>query len=115
VVDDETAVRDLAKCALESNGYDVLLAVDGLEAIQRVETHPEIRAVLLDLTMPRMGGDTAASRIRALRPELPVLLSSGYFGSEADESFAETSASRILQKPYSPADLLEKLGSLLEG
>lgn len=112
VVDDESAVREMAKCALESNGYSVLLAGDGLEAIRRVSEYPEVRAVLLDLTMPRMGGDTAACQIRALRPELPILLSSGYFGSEP-EGGVERSWSGFLQKPYTAAELLQKLGCLL--
>jgi len=114
VVDDEPAVRDLARYALESNGYEVLFAGDGLEAVQRVEECSEIRAVLMDLTMPRMGGDAAATHIRALRPELPILLSSGYFGNDPEGDGAELPACRFLQKPYTPAGLLEQLGQLLD-
>lgn len=113
VVDDEPAVREMSRCALESNGYDVLLAGDGLAAIQQVMEHPEIRAVLMDLTMPKMGGDTAASHVRTLRPGLPILLSSGYFPNEAERNSSDTAYSACLQKPYSAALLLEKIGQLL--
>jgi PAS domain S-box-containing protein len=112
IVDDELAVLEMARCTLESNGYEVLLACDGLAAIQQVAGHPEIRAVLMDLTMPKMSGDAAASRIRAVRPELPILLSSGYFEHEAQPSSSAISA--FLRKPYTTTLLLEKVGSLLD-
>jgi PAS domain S-box-containing protein len=114
IVDDEPGVRDMARCALEGNGYRVLLAVDGLAAIQQVEAHPEIRAVLLDFAMPKMGGDLVASRIRALRPGLPIVLSSGYAESEAKQTSSETAYTAFLPKPYSARRLIEKLGAVLE-
>jgi PAS domain S-box-containing protein len=114
VVDDEPSVCQMARAALESNGYQVLLAGDGLAAIRQVAEHPEIRAILLDLTMPRMGGDIAASHVRALRPELPILLSSGYSEREAARSFTESGRAAFLQKPYTTTRLLETLGRLLD-
>jgi len=113
IVDDEPAVREMSRCVLESGGYQVLVAADGLAAIQQVIEHPEIRAVLMDLAMPGMGGDTAASRVRELRPEMPILLSSGYSMSEADRSSPEGGYSAFLPKPYSPALLLDRIGRLL--
>jgi CheY-like chemotaxis protein len=115
VVDDEPAVREMSRCVLESSGYQVLTAADGLAAIQQVTEHPEIRAVLMDLGMPGMCGDTAASRVRELRPELPILLSSGYSPSEADRSSPESVCCEFLPKPYSPAMLLERIGRLVNG
>jgi PAS domain S-box-containing protein len=113
VVDDEPAVCEMARRALESNGYQVLPAGDGLEAVRQVTAHPEIRAVLLDLTMPKMGGETAAFHIRALRPDLPILLSSGYSTRRAEQA-SGGSCSAFLQKPYTSTLLLEKLDRLLE-
>ncbi len=115
VVDDEPAVREMSQCVLESSGYQVLTASDGLAAIQQVTEHPEIRAVLMDLGMPGMGGDTAASRVRELRPELPILLSSGFSPGEADRSPPDFVCCDFLPKPYSPALLLEKIGRLING
>jgi PAS domain S-box-containing protein len=114
VVDDEPAVCEMARYALQSNGYQVLLASDGLDAIRQVTEHPEIRAVLMDLTMPKMGGDLAASRVRALRPGLPILLSSGYSEGEAERSSPESAYSVFLQKPYTATLLLEKVGRVLD-
>ncbi len=114
IVDDEPAVREMSRCALESNGYQVLLANDGLAAIQLVTEHPEIRAVLMDLTMPKMGGDMAASHIRVLRPGVPILLTSGYSNGDAERSSPDTAYSAFLQKPYSVPLLLDKIGQLLD-
>jgi CheY-like chemotaxis protein len=68
----------------------------------------------MDLTMPKMGGDVAASRVRALRPELPILLSSGYSEGEAERNSSESAHSAFLQKPYTATLLLEKVGRLLD-
>ena len=114
VVDDEPAVRELARYTLEDNGYQVLVAGDGLMAIRQVSKHPEIRAVLLDVTMPAMGGNVAASRIRELRPTMPILLSSGYAEREAELSKSELCGSAFLQKPYSARLLLEAVERVIE-
>jgi two-component system, cell cycle sensor histidine kinase and response regulator CckA len=110
VVDDEECVRDVARRALEHSGFQVLTAVHGRAALEVVRQCPEIRAVVLDLKMPEMGGDTAADEIRALRPDLPILLCSGYAEREAK---ARGAYSAFLQKPYSSGALVEKLGSVL--
>ena len=67
-VDDDAALRMIAQRALERHGYDVLLAENGREAISVLGDHPEVRAIVLDLAMPVMGGDIAGPMIRALRP-----------------------------------------------
>jgi two-component system cell cycle sensor histidine kinase/response regulator CckA len=113
VVDDEPAVRNLAKRVLERNGYQVLIAEDGQGAIDAVAGHPEVRAVVLDLAMPVMSGDTAAPLLRAHRPELALILSSGYAESEALERFGRDLLSGFLQKPYTPRALLEKVAEVL--
>lgn len=113
IVDDELAVQEMSRCALESNGYQVLIAGDGLAAIQQVVEHPEIRAVLMDLTMPNMGGDVAASHIRSLRPDLPILLSSGYSTREVERNPVFPGYSEFLPKPYSVSLLLDKIARLV--
>src|SRR5262249_1955477 len=77
VVDDEEMVRRIAQASLEIRGYRVLLANNGLEAIQVAESHPEIEAILLDLTMPVMNGEEAIDRIAAVRPNARVIVSTG--------------------------------------
>jgi PAS domain S-box-containing protein len=110
VVDDEACVRDVARRALEYSGFEVVTAVDGRAAIEEILRRPEIRAVVLDLAMPEMGGDTAANEIRTIRPDLPILLCSGYAERDAKERCAY---SAFLQKPYSAGALIEKVGGVL--
>jgi PAS domain S-box-containing protein len=112
VVDDEEFVRNTSGRILESRGYTVMFAVNGQEAIDAVRAHPEITAVLLDLAMPVMPGDQAAPELRSLRPELPILLSSGYPEAEATRRFPAHGITGFLQKPYSAGVLLDKIATL---
>ena len=113
VVDDEQMVREVARRALVHAGYQVVLADNGITAIRQLAAHPEVRAVVLDLAMPEMSGDTAAVELRALRPDLPILLSSGYAECDATRQFSATGFAAFLQKPYRVGDLLEKLGDVI--
>jgi PAS domain S-box-containing protein len=114
VVDDEHSVRGLAQRVLERQGWLVLAAENGQAAVEMVRSHPEIRAVLLDLAMPVMSGDAAAKLIRELRRDLPLILSSGYSESEARDRFGTSAVTSFLQKPYSPRRLAAKIGEVLE-
>ena len=113
VVDDEPAVRTLAQRVLERYGYSVLAAENGEKALEVVESHPEIRAVVLDLAMPVMSGDTAARMLHDRRPRLPLILSSGYSESEAADRFGVDTLAGFLQKPYTAQRLAEKIAEVL--
>jgi len=114
VVDDEDLVRQTARQTLEHYGYEVLTARDGAEALERYREQPEaISLVLLDLTMPVMGGEEALSRMHAVNPGVRVLLTSGYSEVEMGERFAGKGLSGFIQKPYSAAALAEKVKELI--
>lgn len=115
VVDDEESVRNTSARILKSHGYNVLLAGNGQEAIDAVTVHSEIAAVVLDLAMPIVPGDQAAPRLRSLRPDLPILLSSGYPEAEATRRFAAHGITAFLQKPYVASTLLDKVANLIKG
>jgi CheY-like chemotaxis protein len=104
-VDDEPALRTFAQQALEERGYRVLLAENGQQAIAVLTAHPEVRAVVLDLAMPVMGGDTAGPMMRSLRPDVPLIVSSGYPESDASEMVGHSVAAAFLEKPFR-ADVL---------
>ena len=104
-VDDEPALRTFAQQALEERGYRVLLAENGQQAIAVLKAHPEVRAVVLDLAMPVMGGDTAGPMMRSLRPDVPLIVSSGYPESDASEMVGHSVAAAFLEKPFR-ADVL---------
>jgi two-component system cell cycle sensor histidine kinase/response regulator CckA len=113
VVDDEPVVRDLAQRVLERGGYHVLIAEDGQAAIDIAAGHAEVLAVLLDLGMPVMGGDTVAPILRARYPDLALILSSGHSEKHATQRFGRGLLSGFLQKPYTPFALLAKVAEVL--
>lgn len=116
LADDDEAVREVMERMIELCGYAVQPVADGLEAVERFESDPDsFAAVVLDLLMPRMGGAEAYTRIRALRPRVPVLLCSGYTASNLRVPPPEDKHARFLGKPFKREDLRAALVGLVEG
>ena len=114
VVDDEQFVREMAQRALERHGYTVLMADGGAEAIDVFRRHPgEIALVVLDLSMPHMSGEEALLELRKIRPEVKVVVSSGYSESEAMPLFDGQRVSGFVQKPYTSQGIAEKVKECL--
>jgi CheY-like chemotaxis protein len=114
VVDDEELVRNMARLALERCGYSVETAADGARAVHAVAARAsQFDAVLLDLTMPSMGGDEALREIQAIRGDIPVILSSGFSEMEAMSRFADRGLAGFLQKPYTSSALARKMKTAL--
>jgi CheY-like chemotaxis protein len=91
-----------AEHALRRLGYDVVTACDGAQALELFRSRNDtIRLVLLDLSMPVMDGKAALREIRKIRPDVPVVLSSGYSPAEAMRRFGAQESAGFLQKPYS--------------
>ncbi|HUW59699.1 MAG TPA: PAS domain S-box protein [Candidatus Bathyarchaeia archaeon] len=115
VADDETTALQVAKDVLETYGFKVIGATNGKEAVQLFEQYQdEIIAVLLDLMMPIMNGEEAYELIHAIRPDTPVVLSSGYTEQDVSERFAGKGPVAFIQKPYVLQDLAKKLRDVLE-
>jgi signal transduction histidine kinase/ActR/RegA family two-component response regulator len=114
VVDDQEAVRSVAVGMLKKSGYEVLSAEGGRAALRLLaEDSQRISAVLLDLTMPDMDGMETFQEIRRMRPELPIILSSGYSMQDATGRFAGKGLAGFIQKPYDMKSLIEKLQRIL--
>jgi PAS domain S-box-containing protein len=116
VIDDEPTVRLLTGKVLEHSGYTVLTAAGGeggLELYRR--RRGDITAVVLDMTMPGMGGLEVLKRLRALDPGVKVLLSSGFTKDEVARAFAREGFSAFLHKPFDPQDLLRSLAQVIAG
>jgi two-component system cell cycle sensor histidine kinase/response regulator CckA len=111
VVDDEPVIRKLVKLVLEEEGFEVLNAESGPDAIHVSESHRGgIDLVLSDITMPGMDGPTMARQLLATDPSLPVVFVSGsgdHMVSDENRNFP------ILSKPFSLAALLRTVRSSL--
>ena len=113
VVDDEPAICQVTKCMLECMGFAVLIAGDGDQGLEMLAAHPgQVRAVLLDQSMPGLGGQETLVRLRRLCPEVKIILASGTghgdvsdLGSRASDAF--------LQKPFDYDALASKLKAIL--
>lgn len=114
VVDDEPANLEVIRAMLGRVGFQVRTAGDGDEGVARLREAPEsFRLVILDLTMPRLNGAETLRLMRRLRPDLPVVVMSGYGHQEALQQLAETRHSVFLPKPFSMAGLLAAVESVL--
>ena len=114
VVDDEDVVRRTARLTLDEYGYDVLTAADGAEAVDVFRRYgSRIRLVVLDMTMPVMGGEETIGHLRAIDPGIPVLAMSGYGEAEAMRRFDRTPADGFLQKPFAAPALAAAVRTML--
>lgn len=114
VVDDDRSVRTIAATLLETMGFEAMTADCGEVALQLFAAHEvEIAFVLLDLTMPQMGGDEVLAALRRLNRDVRVLLSSGYHADDAQDLIADESVA-FIQKPYRLAELQQAVRDLLE-
>ncbi len=108
VVDDEEMIRTYARFALESYGHTVLLADGGQSAIEVLRTHSaRVDIVLLDMMMPKMTGEMVLPELIRLRPDLKVIISSGYCDLEHVKRSLGHLISSCLNKPYTPDQLAE--------
>ena len=114
VVDDEPLIREVVEAALESLGYQAETAPDGQSAVAVFQTmHTRLRAVLLDLKMPHMGGHEAFFLMRAIDPTVPVVVCTGYGDNEEVQSILSGGGMGMLAKPYRIAELAETLDRIL--
>jgi two-component system response regulator MprA len=113
VVDDERAVRDSLRRALELEGYAVDLASDGEEALARMHREPLPDAVILDILMPGMDGLEVCRRLRADALTVPVLMLTARAEVDSRVAGLDAGADDYLPKPFALAELLARLRALL--
>jgi CheY-like chemotaxis protein len=116
VIDDEEGVRTLVARTLERDGVATLVAADGQMGVDLFRSRaPEIDGVILDMTMPRMSGRETCQAIWQIRPEVPVVLISGYSAQEIAGAFPEAALAAVLQKPFRTTDLRTAVRRMLDG
>ncbi len=117
VVDDEETVRSVAESTLQRCGFTVHTATNGREGLRAYRERDNlIRAVVLDLTMPVMGGNEVLAELRSGQgpgAEVPILLSTGYSSADVAGNLQRYGPIQFLQKPYSPSELIQKIRSCL--
>jgi PAS domain S-box-containing protein len=115
VVEDQDGIRDIVGESLRRNGYKVLIAVDGDQALQMASTYADpIHLLVTDLVMPNIGGRELASRLTPLRPQLKVLFMSGYSEYSALNDEATVHSATVLQKPFSLDALVRNVRRVLD-
>jgi CheY-like chemotaxis protein len=116
VVEDESSVRHLACGVLEAQGYEVLSALNGQEALRVAREHKgaPIRLVITDVIMPLMGGKVMAEWLQTTYPDLKILFTSGYTDDAISHHGVLDAGVKFLSKPYTPATLARKVRAMLD-
>ena len=114
LVDDEDGIRTVTARALKAKGFDVIECANAEQGLQALKKHPQIQLLLTDMVMPGMDGETLIYKVKKSYPHIPCLLMSGY--SDAFEKHTSDSAKDFdfISKPFTLADLLEKVKEILE-
>jgi CheY-like chemotaxis protein len=114
VVDDDPMVRDSIGRTLERSGYKVLCAVDGVEALQLFEMYKnDIGLVVLDVVMPNLDGPQTLRQLKALRPDVKALITTGYGEDERIRAMRDIGIVGMLAKPFDARRLKGAIGAAL--
>jgi DNA-binding NtrC family response regulator len=115
VVDDEEALREVTGRILTRNGYTVILAASGAQAIELAAAHiGPIDLVLTDVMMPKMQGPAVANEMRRLRPGIPVLFMSGHAQPVLEAEAVLGTEFLLVEKPFDQVTLLENVRKALD-
>jgi len=109
LVDDEETVRGMGKEMLQEFGFTTITANDGREAVEIFKTTPDISFVILDLTMPHMDGEQCFRELRQLKPDVKVIMCSGFSEHEVTQKFMGKGLAGFIQKPYKLSALKEAI------
>jgi PAS domain S-box-containing protein len=112
LVDDEETVRGIGAEMLKELGFSTVTAEDGREAVEIFTSRNDISFVILDLTMPHMDGEQCFRELRQLKPDVKVIMSSGYNEQEVAGKFAGKGLAGFLQKPYKLSTLQDVIRKL---
>jgi CheY-like chemotaxis protein len=116
LVEDEPVLRQLAQLVLEGQGYAVLLAANGQDALRVAQEHkePPIRLVVTDVVMPQMGGKVMAEWLKTTYPDLKILFTSGYTDEAIARQGVQEPGVAFLPKPYKPEILIHRVREELD-
>jgi DNA-binding response OmpR family regulator len=114
LVEDEEMLRGLGVMLLEADGYRVIAAKDGLEAVEMFEAHAdEIGLVVCDLGLPRLGGRDVFLRMKEIKPGVRAIVASGYLEPTLRTEMLRAGVLDTVQKPYDFRDLIARIRSVI--
>jgi len=114
VVDDEEHVRELIGRMLQSLGYKVEAVEDGQDALAAITKKPRFDAVILDMNMPKMSGKETFAKLKEVKPDLKVVVSTGYSDASLEPDALRNLVDGFLQKPYQMEELSKVLRELFD-
>lgn len=116
IVENEPAIRNLLQVALRRNGYTVLAAESGREALELVRNHADaIHLLITDVVMPDMDGPELVRQLSTIRPDTRTLFMSGYMDDTLGERGILSTNANFIQKPFSPRTIAQKVRDILDG
>ena len=114
IIDDEPLILLVAGMTLEHAGFQILSALDGPAGIELFRQQGDaVDAVLLDISLPVMSGEAVLDSLQQIRPDVPVLISSGFHPADVADRLGERRYADMIQKPYRPAELVAKINAVL--
>ena len=115
LVDDDPLIRLLGRELLEQRGYQVKVAGDGVEALRLYRTLGKVDLVILDYYLPDQNGLEVLEQLKALDPQVRVIMASGFFSPQEVARLAEEGAQGIIHKPYHLSELETRIRKALAG
>lgn len=110
VVEDEELLLELLKEMLEAEGYRVITATDGSQAVNLYRNEREkVSLVLSDMGLPSMGGWEVLRQLKAINPMVKVILSSGFMDTKVRQDMIQSGAKDFIQKPYTPERVIQQI------
>lgn len=116
IVDDEEMLREILLESLKDEGYNVLSAVDGTDALRMYNEHKDsIVLVITDLGMPNMGGEELYERLKKINPEIKVIVSSGFLDTSTKSDLFRRGIKNVLTKPYKFDTIFGTIRGVIDG
>ncbi len=114
-VDDEEIIRKIGTQILQREGYKVITAIDGMDALAKYKLNKDdVKCVILDLVMPKLDGMQTFRKLRKIAPDLGIILTTGYGENEIRKRFGGLKLQGFLRKPFSAVTLTEMVKSVIE-
>jgi two-component system, cell cycle sensor histidine kinase and response regulator CckA len=115
VVEDEDLLLDMIQILLESHGYTILTARDGMEAVNVYSKHRDkIALIISDLGLPILSGENEIKKLKEINPAVKIILASGYYDPVIKATMEKAGVLGFLQKPYVIEDVLTKIRKALD-